>query len=315
MPQGDTEPEIIAVAEDSGFRVSLRQDDISLRVNFYKEHQHALIGDGQAVRTAAATIEQRLRGTDRPSGIADVPADGYDPVTRGNVYRSVEDKIGRGLDVTLVAKITSNWDARFAVGQQRTRVFNKSLEFNAWSLRRLPVWKQFGGLGWENVTISPTDSRTVQQFYEQAIAAEIVRSELRNNLPRFRQREWRGSFFTNYRLSEGPLRGFNVGGGVRWLDYAMIGFKQRAYPDGSTGDDVTKPIFGHDLTAVDLLFGYGGRTKWFGGKPLGWRIQLNVRNVLGDDDIEPLRASLDGGVLDWGRVEPRQVILSSTFTF
>ena len=242
-PDNKQIPGIFSDGYDFGFRASLRQDDISLRVNFYKEHQHALIGDGQAVRNASATIEQRLRGTNRPAGIADVAADGYDPVTRGDVYRSVEDKIGKGVDVTLVAKITSSWDARLAVGQQRTRVFNKSLEFNAWAERRLPVWQQFGGLGWDNVTISPTDSRTVRQFYEQDIAAEIVRSRLRNNLPRFRQREWRSSLFTNYRFNEGTLKGLNIGGGVRWLDRAMIGFQQRDYPDGSTGDDVTKPHF------------------------------------------------------------------------
>ncbi len=308
-------PGIFSDGYDFGFRVSLRQDDLSLRVNFYKEHQHALIGDGQAVRQASAVVEQRLRGTDRPAGIAAVAADGFDPVTRGDVYRSVEDKIGRGLDATLVAKLTGNWDARLAVGQQRTRVFNKSAEFNAWVARRLPVWQGFGGLGWDNVAITATDPRTVRQYYDQEIATEIVRSQLRNNLPRFRQREWRASLFSNYRIAEGALRGLNLGGGVRWLDRAMIGFHQRAYPDGSTGDDVTRPIWGYGQTAVDLLAGYGGRMKVFGGRSVGWRVQLNVRNALDDARVEPLRASLGGGVLDWGRVEPRQIIVNTTFTF
>ncbi|WP_414660818.1 hypothetical protein [Horticoccus sp. 23ND18S-11] len=308
-------PGIFSDGYDYGFRVSLRQDQVSLRVNFYKEHQHALIGDGQAVRTASATIEQRLRGSDRPAGIATVPADGYDPVGRGDVYRSVEDKIGKGVDVTLTARITSRWDVRWAVGQQRTRVFNKSVDFNGWVARRLPTWQSFGGLGWTNVTISSTDPRTVKQFYDDAVASEIVRSQLRNDLPRFRQREWRSGMFSNYRFDEGRLKGLNLGGGVRWLDRAMIGFVQRPYPDGSIGDDVTKPIFGNSITSVDLLAGYGGRVKVFGGRPVGWRLQLNVRNLLDEHDIDPLVARRDGAVLDWGRVEPRQVILSASFTF
>jgi hypothetical protein len=314
-PENKQIPGIHSNGYDLGFRASLRQDSISLRVNFYKEHQKALIGDGQAVRNASAVIEQRLRGTDRPAGIANVPADGYDPVDRGNVYRSVEDKVGRGVDVTLVAKITGNWDARVAIGQQRTRVFNKSLDFNGWVARRLPVWQDFGGLGWDRVSISASDPRTVHQYFDQEVAAEIVRSQLRNNLPRFRQREWRASLFTNYRFSEGRLKGLNLGGGVRWLDRPNIGFVQRAYPDGSTGDDVTKPIAGYAQTSVDLLLGYGGRTRFFGGRQLGWRMQLNVRNLLDDDDIEPLRASFAGGGLDWGRVEPRQIVFSTSFTF
>lgn len=308
-------PGISSDGHDAGFSVGLRQNAISLRVNFFEENQHNLIGDGQGVRNAAAVIEQRLRGTDRPAGIAAVPADGYDPVIRGDVYRSVEDKVGKGIDVTLVARITGNWDLRIAGGQQRTRVYNKDRDFAAWTARRLPVWQQFGGLGWDSVAISTSDSRTVHQYYDQAVAAEIVRQQLRNNLPRFRQREWRGSLFTNYRFTVGALRGLNVGGGVRWLDRTMIGLRQRPFPDGSTGDDITKPIFGPSVFAVDLLLGYGGKTKLFGNHNLGWRVQLNVRNLLDEDELEPIRSNLGGGVLDWARGVPRQIALSTGFSF
>jgi iron complex outermembrane receptor protein len=308
-------PGIFSRGHDVGFSLAARQDAISLRVNFYEEEQHALIGDAQDVRTAAAVIEERLRGTERPAGIATVPADGYDPVTRGNVYRSVEDKIAKGIDVTLVARLTSNWDVRVAGGQQRTRVFNKGLDFSAWTARRLPVWQQFGGLGWDNVAISTTDPLTVHQYYDQQIAAEIVRQQLRNNLPRFRQREWRASLFTNYRVRESFLKGLNFGGGVRWLDRTMIGLQQRAFPGGTTGDDVTKPIFGPALFAVDVLLGYSGKTTQIAGRKFGWRVQLNVRNLLNNDDLEPIRANLGGGVLDWARTPPRLISLSSTFTF
>ncbi len=315
-PDNKPLPGIFSDGYDFGFRVSLRQDAISMRVNFYKEHQHALIGDAQDVRVASATIEQRLRGSDRPAGIADVPADGFDPVGRGNVYRSIEDKIGRGMDVTLVAKITNNWDARLAVGRQQTRVFNKGLDSAAWVARRLPVWQGFGGLGWDRVAISTSDPRTVHEFYDQEVAAQILTNELRNNLPRFRQREWRASLFTNYRVAEGRLKGCNVGGGVRWLEKpGSTGYYQRPFPDGTTGDDVTRPIPGFAQTAVDLLAGYGGKTKYFGGRQLGWRVQLNVRNLLDAHDIEPIRSNHSGVGLQWGRVEPRQILLSTSFTF
>ncbi len=318
-PDNKQVPGIFSDGYDYGFRFSLKDDAISMRVNFFKEHQHALIGDGQAVRTASATIEQRLRGSDRPAGIANVAADGYDPVNNGDVYRSVEDKIGRGIDVTLTARLTSNWDARFAVGRQRTRVFNKSKEFNAWVQRRLPVWQQFGGLGWDNVAISTTDPRSVHVYYEDEIVREVLRSEIRNNLPRFRQREWRANFFTNYRFTEGFMKGFNLGGGVRWFEASMIGFEQKPFPTRAdplgTVDDTTKPRFGQAQTFIDLLAGYGGRTKVFGGKSIGWRVQLNVRNLLEPEDVEAVRIRNDGAVLQWGRVEPRQIILNTTFTF
>ncbi|MDO8540269.1 MAG: hypothetical protein Q7S40_07485 [Opitutaceae bacterium] len=311
-------PGVSSDGYDYGFRTSLRDDNISLRVNFYKEHQKNLIGDGQAVRTAADDIEQRLRGSTRPAGIAEVPVDGFDPVTRGvNAYRSVEDKIGRGMDVTLVARLTSNWDARVAVGRQKTLVYNKGADFHRWVARRLPVWQQFGGLGWDNVTITPTDPRTVHQYYDQDVAAQILEDQLRNALPRFRQRIWRANLFTNYRFTESWLKGLNVGGGVRWFDKPVTtGYYQRVFPNGSMGDDVTRPIPGEAQTFVDLLMGYGGRTKFLGGRAIGWRVQLNVRNLLDNDDIEPIRSNnVTGAGLHWGRVEPRQIIMTTTFMF
>lgn len=312
-------PGIYSDGHDYGFRVSLKDDAVSMRVNFFKEHQYALIGDGQAVRNASATIEQRLRGSARPAGIANVEADGYDPVNRGDVYRSVEDKIARGMDVTLSARITPNWDARLAVGKQRTHVFNKSKEFNAWVARRLPVWQQFGGLGWNNVTISDNDPRTVAEYYDAEVLREILRSELRNDLPRFRQRVWRANVFTNYRFSQSFLKGLNVGGGVRWFGPAMVGYLQKPFPTAAdpngTVDDVTNPIWGPETMFVDFLAGYGGRTKFFGGKTIGWRVQLNVRNLFEPDEVEPIRTRNDGRTLQYARVEPRTIILNTSFTF
>ncbi|MEO6243841.1 MAG: hypothetical protein ABIQ12_00280, partial [Opitutaceae bacterium] len=314
-PNNQQLPGVASKGYDVGFGLALRDETISLRVNFYEQDQQFNISDAQEVRQAAAVIEQRLRGTDRPAGIANVPADGYDPVTRGDVYRSVASKLGKGTDVTLVARLTGNWDLRLAGGRQQTLVSNKARDFAEWSARRLPVWQQFGGLGWDKVAISPTDPRTVHQFYDQALAAEAARQRLRDNLPRFRQREWRASLFSNYRVTEGKLKGLNFGGGVRWLSHTMIGLKQTIYPDGTRGDDVTQPIFGPARIAVDALVGYSAKSMWVAGHKVGWKVQLNVRNLLDEHPLEELRANLGGGVLDWGRTEPRQMVLSTTFAF
>lgn len=314
-PDNNVIPGIYSDGYDYGFRVSAKDDAISLRVNFYMENQHNLIGDGQTVRTTAAVVEQRLRGTDKPAGIAEVSADGYDPVTRGDVYRSVENKKARGIDATLSARITRYWDLRLTVGRQQTKVFNKSAEFNAWVERRLPVWQDFGGLGWDNVTItSTTDLRTVHQYYNEEIATAILASQLRNALPRFRQREWRASLFTNYRFHDNLLKGFNIGGGVRWMDAPMAGFVQIPYPNGVMGDDVTQPIYGGEIFQFDALAGYDRRLR-VAGHNVTWRVQLNIRNLFDQDYLEKLRTRNDGGTLQYGRQIPRQVILSSSFEF
>ena len=41
----------------------------------------------------------------------------------------------------------------------------------------------------------------------------------------------------------------------------------------------------------------------------------SVRNLLDEHDPDALRGRLDGGVRHWGRVDPRQIILTTSFTY
>lgn len=65
-PNNQQLPGVASKGHDVGFSLALRDEAISLRVNFYEQDQQFNISDAQEVRQAAAVIEQRLRGTDRP---------------------------------------------------------------------------------------------------------------------------------------------------------------------------------------------------------------------------------------------------------
>jgi len=66
---------------------------------------------------------------------------------------------------------------------------------------------------------------------------------------------------------------------------------------------------------VNALIGYSAKNTIVAGRKIGWKVQLNIRNLLDEHPLKELRANLGGGVLDWGRTEPRQIMLSTTFTF
>lgn len=301
---------------DYGIRAEFWSGKLSARLNFYEETQNANFGGPiQALRDYAAEIENRLRGSNAPNGIRRPEADGFDPVARGvHAYRATEYKFARGFDLTVLARPLPNWDVRFAGGRQLTKVAGKAENFAQWIESRVPVWQDAGGLGWSNVTISPTDSRSIRQYYNDVVLAEMESNRIRNNLLRFRQREWRSTLFTNYRFTSEPLKGFSVGGGVRWLSKALIGFEQSRLPNGAIEDDVTRPLYNAPLFHLDALLGYG-RPFTLMGQRLRWHVQLNVRNVLDDHDLERIRAARDGSILDYARTPGRQFILTTRFSY
>jgi hypothetical protein len=117
----------------------------------------------------------------------------------------------------------------------------------------------------------------------------------------------------NYRFSEGRLKGFNVGAAYRWTDKKAIG-----YPNGLDASgrfnvgDVSKPYFNVPTGYADFWVGH--RRKIFNNK-VGWKIQLNVRNVFADSEPVAVQAQPDGSIARVSLPVPRQFVLSNTFSF
>lgn len=126
-------------------------------------------------------------------------------------------------------------------------------------------------------------------------------------------REWRANLITNYTFAEGKMRGFNIGGAVRWEKEGTIGYELGLEPEsGSSILDVNKPIFGDPNFRVDAWVGY--KISIMDGK-VDWGIQLNVRNLLNDDDLIPVAANPDGRVVANRIPVPLTWEIRNTFSF
>jgi hypothetical protein len=81
--------------------------------------------------------------------------------------------------------------------------------------------------------------------------------------------------------------------------------------DGILLPVLDKAFFGPDEWNVDLWASYS--------KPItdkiDWKIQLNVRNALGDDDMIPVVINPDGKVAVARNPNPMDVYISNTFRF
>lgn len=103
-------------------------------------------------------------------------------------------------------------------------------------------------------------------------------------------RPYKANFFSAYDFKGGALKGFSLGGGVRWQSKNVIGGANRSQVDPtfypSTDKDVALEFKGVDIFQTDLMLRYRLKPKDKWG-PVTF--QLNVYNVLDEHDIIPQR--------------------------
>jgi hypothetical protein len=131
-------------------------------------------------------------------------------------------------------------------------------------------------------------------------------------------RKWSFRAITNYQFGDeflgGRLKGFNVGGAVRWADRQLIGYAGTNVNIGGqtiAASDIMRPFYGPRETIVDLSVGYRRKLT----NRINWSVQLFVKNVGVGDELRPLGVWPDGRVVNWTIKEPEKWTLSNTFTF
>jgi hypothetical protein len=129
-------------------------------------------------------------------------------------------------------------------------------------------------------------------------------------------REWRTNVVANYTFPrDSRLRGWSAGSGLRWQDRVGIGYPIiSATIDGKVVEvpNLQRPYYGPAEFAVDGWVGYG-RKIW--QNRINWKLQLNVRNLLDDDQLIPAAAQPDGSISSWMAPQGRIFMLRSTFEF
>lgn len=223
-----------------------------------------------------------------------------------------EDSLSKGWEVELNATPVKN--LRLSVNAAKTyaqreniggaalkdfvTAYEKALKTTA--AGDLRIW--WGGAGNETTLFQ----------WNNNIGSEYAQRRLQEGTNTPEMRKWRVNAIANYDFDHGPIKGVNVGGGVRWQDKIVIGYRPVM---NATGDDVTfdiaHPYYGPAETNFDLWVGYT-RKVW---KNIEWNIQLNVQNAFKHDDLIPITTQPDGTPASY-RIAPAQVwYLTNTFRF
>ena len=150
----------------------------------------------------------------------------------------------------------------------------------------------------------------------------VFRELIGRPLPQIRK--YSAKFNTKYNLAgiteQKFLKNVSVGGSVRWIDKASIGFyglgydpsKDLSLPQNTILKlDTNRPIYSPAETYVDLFISY--KTRMFTDR-IRATYQFNVKNV-GERGgrLQATQAFMDGSTATYRIVDPRQFVLSASF--
>ncbi len=234
-------------------------------------------------------------------------------------YAITSDSLSKGTEVELFLRPTDNWDIFLNVAKVDATRLNISGTIANWIEQRWEMYQgPSGEMRWWNggastdtglMRYSSTDNGA---YYEYMLR----RAQEGNNVPELRP--WRVNIITNYRFSEGALRGVNVGGGYRWQDRNIIGYgvienAPSAGPDNPAIGvfDVNKPFKGPREDAVDFWIGY--RREIMNG--IDWSIQFNIRDAFHSSRLIPITTNPDGSAAAYRISEGRRWEVTTRFEF
>ena len=254
--------------------------------------------------------------------------DGDVNVQWAGTITDTQDVYAEGFEAEIILNPVDGWRISFNAAQQQvvqTNIAPRLTELvnDLW----LPYIAEFGHLDWSapleavnGATITDqVGDRLVEYFFQKGL----------EGIPTPEVREWRFNMVTNYQFREGFLKGFSVGGAIRWQDGISGGYPIEVVPFSDFGIDTNRvsglnptggvvrpdpfnPYFTESEVSYDMSLGY---RKKFGN--IDWRTQINIRNLQNwsSNEVYILRYQPDGSPARARFQPPRTIMWTNTFRF
>ena len=291
--------------KDYGIMLNLLEGRLFARIAKYESSMIGLTAFGN--RGNVENPNNRILDTLLAAGlIDDAEREARDVIT--NTYTFGRDS--EGTEVELTANITDNWSMRVNYSETDRVKFNIMPEVLDWYPEQDAFWRSFGDDVYFNRDENGVDEAGpyTPPSGDDSIAAESDRVQrfLDNNvvfdgIGDQGSRKRSANLFTNYRFTEGPLKGFNLGGGVRYSGPLAVAVDL-------ANESV---IWGNSSTLVDFLVGY--KTKLT--EKIDIRFQLNIRNLLDETDYTIAGLQIDGRLDSIALQTPRELQFRTTLSW
>ncbi|MEO6246818.1 MAG: TonB-dependent receptor plug domain-containing protein [Opitutaceae bacterium] len=112
-----------------------------------------------------------------------------------------------------------------------------------------------------------------------------------NQLQAFGSRPYKFNVNGRYRFTDGALKGFAVGGAVRWAAANYMQEDQRTTVLGAPNPNLGKKLYGHTQELWDFFTTYRTKLRFFGDHNVSF--QLNVRNAFNQSRVLPAKYTGD----------------------
>ncbi|MDA0348435.1 MAG: hypothetical protein O3C43_16865 [Verrucomicrobia bacterium] len=223
---------------------------------------------------------------------------------------ATQDVSAEGFEMEVVANPSAGWRIGINIAQQETITSNTAVALGEVISQ---INDNINSAGLTNLRDRP-DSTTGFVFastYGRSALLPLVGARAKDNTVVQELVEWRWNMFTNYEFSADTfLDGFGVGGALRWQDKVATGYELLNI-DGQLVSDVSKPFFGKSDLAADVWVNYRGKLS----DKLDYRLQLNVRNAIGEKDYILILTNPDGSPAVFRNPNPMDVFLTATLMF
>lgn len=324
---GDELPSPKGVGRDYGFSVSLLDDSLVMRFNWFKTNvNNARNEDARGLWSRVARFDERfLPDWARQVGVPEeitadvlqIPSGFPGDIEERGAITNLEAK---GFELELTYQPSRRFRLKFNLAKQETiessvapflreymdlrRSFYEDLSFiddegSEYGFWQVPNAGSVGSgrtpMDWWNLNVDPL-------LQELVITEGKVQPQ---------QRKWRANLVGNYNFNQGYLRGVGVGGAVRWEDKGAIGFLGEIDADGGLvlRDEA---VFDGDRTNFDFWVSWSGRIL---NDRVRMRVQFNVQNAFEGRHLRPIRANPDGSISTYRIVQGRTWFVTTNFNF
>jgi hypothetical protein len=223
---------------------------------------------------------------------------------RQNQVVGTTDIVAEGWEHELIFNPTRNWRLAFNVARQQAVLDNIGREY-------FEVLEGFKSMAEGPGGDALTNALNFRDRFRAETLEGANRVLLRAGSPTPELRKWRWNLVTNYSFTEGPLKGFGIGGATRLQARGVIGFPYYVHAQYGAVPDVAHPYYADEEQNYDAWISY--RRKL--GTRVTWKAQLNVKNIGVGNKLIPVGAQPDGSVHSWRIAEPQRWTVTNTFSF
>jgi len=311
---GDLLPNPEGDGSDYGIRFNFFDDKIVGDVSYYENFTR-----NRADNTISAGVGLPFKGNIDPLWQTIAAAEnkpeylGFPYSDASSTWQDILTTKSQGYEASVTTNLTPAW--RFTInGSKRSKgeTIERGRYIKEYLTHWIPIWK--ANPQWMGYS-GPPGSASIDNVAHRVSNLETALQNLAAlaNYPddAFAP-SWTMNVVTNYSFSQRLLRGFSLGGSMNMRGRSIAGFAEGA---GNVVDP-TQPYYVGGVKTVGAWLTY--QRKLFNNK-VAWRIQLNVRNLLDENTLSPLRLldKRDGthksSIETYRLNEPRTYVLTSSF--